>query len=100
MSAIWLIIITLAMQISFALVSRARQRNNALYHLLAAILSNGSWFFMLHLVAAMAKNEFRLFVPYAVGAAVGTFVGTWLAMQIEVKTGALADRYIPAKTQA
>lgn len=90
-SAVWFVLATVFMQFSFALISRARQRNNDAYHLLAALCSNGSWFFVLHMVATMAKNDYSLFVPYAVGTAIGSFVGAWLAMQIERKVGAFAD---------
>ncbi|MDO8571300.1 MAG: hypothetical protein Q7R79_01320 [bacterium] len=80
-----------AMHISFALVSRARNRNNALFHLIAAMCSNGAWFFVLHLVATMAKNDFRLFVPYAIGTAIGGLVGVRIAMVIERRVMAVAD---------
>ncbi len=96
-STIWFVLGTVFMQISFSLISRARQRDNALYHLLASMCSNGSWFFVLHMVATMAKGDLRLFVPYAVGTAIGAFIGAWFAMLIELKVGALADTFVKAE---
>jgi len=99
-SAIPFVLATFAMQISFALVSRARNRNNALYHLLAAICSNGMWFFVLHLVATMAREDMKLFIPYAVGTALGGLIGTRIAMWIERKVVAVADAQVEPRPKA
>ncbi len=94
LTAIPFLVATTGMHVSFALVSRARNRNNALFHLVAAMCSNGMWFFVLHLVATMAKNDFRLFIPYAIGTAIGGLIGVRIAMFIERNVGALADSHI------
>lgn len=97
--AVPFVLATTGMQISFALVSRARNRNNALYHLVAAMCSNGMWFFVLHLVATMAGGDSALFTPYAIGTAIGGLIGVRIAMFIERKTGALADAFINKVSQ-
>lgn len=88
-----------AMHTAFAIVSRARNRNNAVYHLIAAFCSNGIWYLVVHQIG-IAKTDLALIVPYIVGTGLGALIGVRFAMWIEQQVGALADAFVPAKTQA
>lgn len=73
-----------AQQIAFSLVSRSRNRNNMAYHIVASIFSNGVWFLtfrQLHI-----KNWTpELYIPYAIGGAIGSVTGVAISMGIEKK---------------
>lgn len=88
-----------AMHTAFAIVSRARNRNNAVYHLIAAFCSNGIWYLVVHQIG-IAKTDLALIVPYIVGTGLGALIGVRFAMWIEQQVGALADAFVPAKTKA
>lgn len=91
----WIPIITImglafAQNISFSIVSRARNRNNQTYHLCAAILSNAVWFATFRLLI-LADMTWLFFVPYTVGTVSGSLTGVRVSMFIERFLGAKAD---------
>ena len=72
---------------SFTLVSRARNRDNTIYHIICSIFSNGVWFVTF---GVLVKNDmsFYLFLPYLVGTVTGSLFGAKVAMWVELKIGA------------
>lgn len=86
-------IITLAyiQNISFALISRARNRDNMYYHAAASVFSNAIWFLTMKEIII---NEFSidLFIPYTFGTVAGSLTGAKVSMRIEKWLDARADR--------
>lgn len=88
-----LMLLAFSQNVSFSIVSRSRNRNNMLYHLIAAVFSNGIWFLTFkHLVTA--NMSFALFVPYTVGTVSGSLVGQKISMWIEKLIGATSDGHL------
>jgi hypothetical protein len=78
---------------SFSIVSRARNRNNMTYHIVASCFSNGIWFLtMRELVKADLTVE--LILPYIVGTVLGSLMGAKISMIVEKLIGATADGHI------
>lgn len=85
----WLILIVLAFlqNASFSMVSRARNRDNMLYHAGASVLSNGIWFACMGILV-IADMSFTLFIPYLIGTVLGSLFGAKASMKIEKLLGA------------
>lgn len=77
--------------VSFSIVSRARNRDNMTYHLIASVFSNGVWFLTFRQLV-LADMTFMLFIPYTLGTIAGSLTGAKFSMWIEDKIGAKADR--------
>lgn len=73
--------------ISFSIVSRARNRDNQTYHMVAAVFSNLIWFATFRLLV-IEDMSWTLFIPYGVGTVAGSLTGAKAAMWIEKKIGA------------
>ena len=73
--------------IAFSVVSRARNRDSHLYHLIAAVASNGVWFLTFKLLVT-SNMDWRLFVPYTIGTVAGSMTGSKVSMHIEKLIGA------------
>jgi len=82
-----LMLLAFAQNISFTLVSRARNRNNRIYHVLAAIGSNGVWFLTFAMLVK-ANMELTMFIPYCIGSVSGSLFGAEVAIRIEKAIGA------------
>ncbi len=87
-----LIVILLAyvQNISFSIVSRARNRNNQTYHAIAAVASNLVWFATFRLLF-IEDMSWVLLAPYTLGTVAGSLTGAKVSMWIEAKIGARAD---------
>jgi len=72
---------------SFTLVSRARNRDNTAYHVGASVFSNGVWFLTFR-VLVQADMSYTLFIPYLIGTVLGSLYGATVAMKIEAFIGA------------
>jgi hypothetical protein len=72
--------------ISFSMVSRARNRNNMWYHCACAVASNGIWFASMGLLVA---NELTWDIApfYIVGTIAGSLTGSKVSIWIEEKFG-------------
>lgn len=81
------ILLAYVQSIAFALVSRARNRDNATYHLIAAIVSNGVWFATFRLLV-VNDMTWLLFAPYTFGTVAGSLTGAKVSMLIERAIGA------------
>lgn len=88
-----LTIVTLAyiQNVSFSIVSRSRNRDHILYHIIASGLSNTIWFltFKQLIIADMA---YWLIPVYVVGTVAGSVSGVKVSMWIENLLGAKADK--------
>lgn len=71
---LWKILIILFLafvqSISFSIVSRSRNRNNLLYHIIAATFSNSIWFLTFRQLV-LSEMNLLLFLPYCVGTVFG-----------------------------
>ena len=85
----WLLLIALAFiqNVSFSLVSRARNRDHVGYHAAASVFSNGVWFATFHLLVTSAMT-WVLFIPYLIGTVAGSLFGAKVSMRIEKFLGA------------
>lgn len=72
---------------SFSLVSRARNRNNIKYLVACSILSNAVWF-MTFRELILSDMNFILLIPYTLGTTAGSVFGVKTAMKIESLIGA------------
>lgn len=82
----WLIIKILLLayiqNISFSIVSRARNRNNMMYHAIASVFSNGIWFLTMRELV-VADLTVVLLIPYIIGTVAGSLTGAKVSMKIE-----------------
>lgn len=76
--------------VSFAIVSRARQRNHNTYLMWASVFSNGVWYLTMNQLALKNITPDKT-APYVVGGVVGSLVGQNVAMHIEKKINARMD---------
>ena len=84
-----LIVLAYIQNISFSIVSRARNRDNQAYHMVAAVFSNLIWFATFRILV-IADMSWVLFIPYGIGTVAGSLTGAKLSMWIEKKIGAKA----------
>ena len=84
-----LILLAYIQNISFSIVSRARNRDNQTYHALAAIASNFVWFATFKILVTADMN-WSLLAPYIFGTVAGSLTGSKVSMWIEKKIGAKA----------
>ena len=76
--------------VSFAIVSRARQRNHDVYLTWASVLSNGIWYLTMNQLAIKNITPDKT-APYIVGGVVGSLAGQNIAMHVEKKINARMD---------
>jgi hypothetical protein len=88
-----LLLLAFAQNVSFSIVSRSRNRNNILYHLVAAIFSNGVWFLTFRSLLINNMN-FIFFIPYCIGTVSGSIVGVKISMWIERLLHAESDSHL------
>lgn len=79
--------------VSYSLTSRSRNRDNATYHVIAALLANAIWFCTFKKLTEM-KMEWFLIVPYTFGTVAGSLIGTKISMSIERWLGAASDSHL------
>jgi multidrug transporter EmrE-like cation transporter len=70
---------TILQNLSFTVVSRARNSDNIMFHALAAIASNGLWFIVANSVIAK-PNSVPLGITYVVGTVSGSILGHYVSM--------------------
>jgi hypothetical protein len=88
-----LMLLAFVQNVSFSIVSRSRNRNSMVYHLIAAIFSNGVWFLTFRYLVT-SNMDFALFVPYTIGTVSGSLVGQKISMWIEKLIGATSDGHL------
>ncbi len=90
---VWILCLAYAQNVSFSVVSRSRNRNNLIYHLFAATISNTVWFVTFRALVT-ANMNFKLFVPYTIGTVAGSLSGVQISMWIEAWLHAASDSHI------
>jgi len=76
--------------VSFTIVSRSRNRNHMMYHLVAAVFSNGVWFMTMKYLVITQNMSWVLFIPYTIGTVSGSLFGQAISIRIEKWLGATA----------
>ena len=76
--------------ISFSIVSRARNRDNMYYHAIASVFSNGIWFLTMRELVISDLTPVLL-LPYIIGTVAGSLTGAKVSMRIEKWLDAKAD---------
>ena len=98
MIAIFIMMFAAFMQnTAFSIVSRSRNRNSMVYHLIAAIGSNVAWFITMKYLIVTQHMGWAMFVPYTIGTVSGSLSGQKISMQIENKLGLTADSHLVKK---
>ena len=82
MSAATVFLLAYAQNISFSMVSRARNRDNHYYHAICSVFSNGIWFLTMHQLV-VADLSYWLLAPYVFGTVAGSITGAEVSMKIE-----------------
>lgn len=82
-----MMVLAFAQNVSFSIVSRARNRDNQVYHLIAAVLSNGVWFATFRYLAVVQQMDWLLFIPYTIGTVTGSVTGSQVSMWVEKRLG-------------
>jgi uncharacterized membrane protein YfcA len=93
MTFIWITLLAFIQNVTFSLVSRARNRNSMTYHAVASVFSNGVWFLTFRELVTR-DMEFVLFIPYCIGTVIGSLFGAGLSMRIERMIGATSDGHL------
>lgn len=81
---------------SYSVVSRARNRDNHIYLIVSAVISNGIWFLTFRQLILSDMNAI-LFIPYCIGSVIGSLVGAKVSMLIERWLGAESDSHLSKK---
>ena len=89
----YMMLVSFFQNISFAMVSRARNRDSIAYHMVAAWFSNAVWFATLSYLVYFGMS-WALFVPYTCGTVAGSLTGVKISMFIEKLLGATSDSHI------
>lgn len=82
-----IILLAYVQNISFSMVSRARNRDSQWYHASCSVMSNGLWFATFHLLV-VEEMGWELLVPYIIGTVAGSVTGSKVSMWIEERIGA------------
>lgn len=95
--ALYILVMSFLQNISFSVVSRARNRDNFAYLMVASVLSNGIWFLTFRALV-LADMNWVLFIPYTAGTVFGSLGGAGLSMRIEQWLHASSDAHLGQKT--
>lgn len=100
--ALYILGLAFLQNVSFSVVSRARNRDNQRYIVISSAFSNGIWFLTFRELV-LAKMNWFLFIPYTIGTVIGSVSGANLSMYIERWLNASSDahlRKVPAPPPA
>ncbi len=91
----WMYVLGLSFfqNISFSIVSRARNRNNMTYIVAASSLSNVVWFLTFRELVRHDMNFFLL-LPYTIGTVSGSVMGAKVSMFFERRLKASSDSHL------
>jgi uncharacterized membrane protein YfcA len=84
---LWLLILAYVQNVSFAIVSRARNRDHFGYHAIAAVFSNVTWYVTFRELV-VADMSWWLLIPYTAGTVAGSLTGSRVSMVFERLLGA------------
>ena len=90
---ITLMLLAFAQSVSFSIVSRSRNRNHIVYHLVASFFSNAIWYLTFR---SLVTNNMTLtlFFPYTAGTMAGSVTGVKISQKIEKWLGADSDSHL------
>ncbi len=94
--ALYILVMSFLQNISFSVVSRARNRDNFAYLMVASVLSNGIWFLTFRALV-LADMNWILFMPYTAGTVLGSLSGAGLSMRVERWLHASSDAHLGPK---
>ncbi len=94
-----LMVLAIIQNTSFALISRARSRNNFTYHAIASVCSNGVWYLTFRFLTR-EQMPLVLLAPYVTCAVAGSLIGIALSMVIEKWLNATSDSHVVEKAKA
>ncbi len=87
---ILIIAVSFIQNVSFSMVSRARNRDNMYYHGICSVFSNGLWLVTLGVVGSelIINANYWMAIPYIIGTVAGSLFGAKVSMKIEAYLGA------------
>lgn len=85
-----LLLLAFAQNISFSVISRARNRNSHNYHLIAAVFSNSVWFLTFRLLV-INELTYTMIIPFITGTTLGSLFGAYISRKIEGWLNLTAD---------
>ena len=88
-----IVLLAFIQNISSSMVSRSRNRDSKMYHIIAAIFSNSMWYLTFRELM-LGGMGFKLFIPYILGTVVGSTFGMTISMRIERWLGASTDSHL------
>ena len=91
-----LLTLAFAQNVAFSIVSRSRNRDNATYHVVASVFSNGIWYLTFRQLVT-ANMTLDLFPTYCVGTVAGSVTGMKISMWVEKFLGATSDSHLVKK---
>lgn len=97
-SGLYVLVLAFVQNVSFSILYRSRNRDNATYHCVAAIFANGLWFLTFRQLV-LADMDFLLFMPYTLGTVAGSIVGVKISMIVEAWLGAASDSHLNGKEE-
>lgn len=80
--ALTVLVLAFVQNISFTMVSRARNRDSMVYHAAMAVMSNSIWFLTMRELV-VADLTIWLIFPYVLGTVAGSLSGAQISMHIE-----------------
>lgn len=92
-AALLILVLSFFQNVSFSMVSRARNRSSTTYHLLTSIVSNTVWFLCFRELVTGGFDAAML-APYIIGTCAGSLVGAKISMRIEALLDASADGHL------
>jgi len=87
MSFVLVMCLAFVQNVSFTMVSRARNRDSMAYHAVCSVASNGLWFATMGLLV-VADFSWLMAIPYIAGTVAGSLFGAKVSMRIESAIGA------------
>ena len=80
-----LLLVAYIQNISFTMVSRARNKDSYLYHMIASVFSNGLWFLTIGVIvqSQLEQMDLLMAVPYIAGTVAGSLTGAVISIRIE-----------------
>lgn len=90
---LYILALAFLQNVSFSIVSRARNRDNFTYLIFASVGSNIIWFLTFRELV-LGKMNFFLLIPYTIGTVAGTLGGTSLSMAVERRLNATSDGHL------
>lgn len=85
-----ILLLAFIQNVSFTMVSRARNRDNMYYHAICSVFSNGVWLITFGLLGheLILNGHYLLAIPYIVGTVSGSLFGAKTSIKIEKWLGA------------